>query len=219
MKKSLLKIISFFYPIYKKYQTYRSGIVEVGWFNGRKILNSKNTNYSYGSLLRILKFGLTKVKLNKVENVLLLGLGGGSIIKSLRKDFGYSGKITAVEIDAAIIKIAKNEFEIITDENLEIIESDCKDFLRINKMKFDLIIIDVFIDKKVPSFVYEIRFWDKIIKTLSEEGQFVFNAGINISNENKRLMIIRKQFRDSFRIKIFQKVEKINTLMIGVKNL
>lgn len=62
------------------------------YVNGKKVLDTENANYSYGSLQKILEIGLTKVNLKNVENLLLLGMGGGSIIHSLRNTFEYTKK-------------------------------------------------------------------------------------------------------------------------------
>ena len=68
----LKKILSYFIPL-KVYQK-KSGVsknLEVTWNNGQLVLDSKNTNYSYGSLQRILKIGLKK--LSNFQRVSLLG--------------------------------------------------------------------------------------------------------------------------------------------------
>ena len=77
------KILSYFYPITQKIETFQNGIVEITYYNGKKMLNSAHANYSYDSLQLILKYGLTKVDLKQVNAILLLGLGGGSVIQTL----------------------------------------------------------------------------------------------------------------------------------------
>lgn len=54
----LKKIFSYLIPI-KIYQTKSdvSKTIEITWANGELVLDSKNTNYSYGSLQRILRLG------------------------------------------------------------------------------------------------------------------------------------------------------------------
>jgi spermidine synthase len=53
------KLISYFIPvtIYKKNSAVSKSL-EVTWNNGELVLDSENTNYSYGSLQRILRKGL-----------------------------------------------------------------------------------------------------------------------------------------------------------------
>src|SRR5690606_27955279 len=124
----MAKLLSYLYPITKKIQSEFSGLVEITWYNGKKHLNTKNANYSYGSLQRILKFGLEHLDLNKINSVLLLGLGGGSVVQTLRNDYSYSKPITAVDIDPVIIDIARNEFQLEEDGHLKIVCADALDF-------------------------------------------------------------------------------------------
>jgi hypothetical protein len=55
------KILSYLIPIpIFKTKSYWSNSIEVTWANGELVLDSENTNYSYGSLQRILRLGLKK---------------------------------------------------------------------------------------------------------------------------------------------------------------
>ena len=55
----IAKFFSYFLPINViKRKSTISNSLEVTWNNGELVLDSKNTNYSYGSLQRILKKGL-----------------------------------------------------------------------------------------------------------------------------------------------------------------
>jgi hypothetical protein len=57
--------------------------IEITWTNGELVLDSENTNYSYGSLQRILRLGLKSIgfdKIIKMNHVLILGVGR-SVVK------------------------------------------------------------------------------------------------------------------------------------------
>ena len=93
----IAKFLSYFIPIivYKKNSTV-SKTLEVTWNNGELVLDSKNTNYSYGSLQRILRKGLKYIgydRIKKFEDVLILGVAGGSVIKTLVNEVKFKGKI------------------------------------------------------------------------------------------------------------------------------
>jgi spermidine synthase len=72
------RILSYLLPI-KIYQR-KSSIskkLEVTWNKGQLVLDSENTNYSYGSLERILRKGLLYIgfdRIKKFKNVLVLGV-------------------------------------------------------------------------------------------------------------------------------------------------
>ncbi len=211
----MAKLLSYLYPITKKVHSDFSGILEITWYNGKKHLNTKNANYSYGSLQKILKFGLEKINLKKVNSVLLLGLGGGSVVETLRKDFNYSKSILAVDIDSAVIKIAKNEFNLKTDQNLEIICGDALEFMQINTEQFDLIIIDLFINISVPKEFLSIPFWKYILKASSTNGAILFNASLKKTKSNSLNEVIDYLKTHKYQTEVFEKVNNTNTLILS----
>ncbi len=157
----IAKFLSYFLPINViKKKSSVSNSIEVTWNNGELVIDSKNTNYSYGSLQRILKKGLKYIgyeRIRKFEKVLVLGVAGGSVIKTLVDDIKFSGKIIGVELDPEIIEIANTYFKINEIKNLEIVIGDAFEFVLKSKDKFDLIIIDVFQDTSMPSFLFELE--------------------------------------------------------------
>ncbi|GGG35233.1 spermidine synthase [Bizionia arctica] len=209
------RILSYIYPVAKKIESDKNGTLEITWFNGKKHLNSKNANYSYGSLQRILKFGLEKINLSKVNSVLLLGLGGGSVIETLRKDFKYQKHITAIEIDQVIIDLAKDEFQLKAYEKLEIICDDAFHFVETHNQTFDLIIIDLFIDTQVPKQFLELDFWEFVLKRKSTNGIIIFNASLEKSLGSKLESIISYLKSHVYKVAVFEKVNQTNTLVIA----
>jgi len=133
----MIRLLSYIYPTTRKVKSDFNGTLEITWYNGKKHLNTKNANYSYGSLQKILKIGLQKIDLSQCKKILVLGLGGGSVIKTLQQDFNYKNHITAIDIDPIITDIAKEEFEVTKSKNLEIICTDALLFMQQNKKQFD----------------------------------------------------------------------------------
>jgi spermidine synthase len=67
------KILSYIVPFtIRKIRSAFSGALELTIINGKKVLDSAHANYSFGTLQRVLKFGLTKVNLSCIRNILLL---------------------------------------------------------------------------------------------------------------------------------------------------
>ncbi|WP_458628082.1 spermidine synthase [Winogradskyella sp. PC D3.3] len=210
------RIISYIYPVTKTIKSQYSGLLEITWYNGKKHLNSKNANYSYGSLQRILKFGLKNITLSKINSVLILGMGGGSVIKTLRQDFNYTKPITAVEIDPVIIDIAQTEFGITEDETLKIHCEDAYTFVKSNTTQFDLIIVDLYIDLTVPNKFLNLDFWEAVLNAKSLKGDIIFNAAVatdfTTSNLNQVVSYLRSKV---FKISVFKKVNNTNTVIIA----
>jgi len=209
------KIISYIYPVTKKIPSKYSGDLEITWYNGKKHLNTKNANYSYGALQRILKYSLEKINLKNTRSILVLGLGGGSVIETLRNDFNYNNHITAVDIDPEIIKIAKDEFELIASKNLNIICDDALHFVAQNKEKYDLIIIDLFIDIVVPAPFLELDFWANVLHLRSSSATIIFNASLESSISHKLKNIISYLKSHVYEVVVHDKVNNTNTIIIA----
>lgn len=186
----LKKWLSYILPInIKTEKSHWSKTLEVTWANGELVLDSAHTNYSYGSLQRILRIGLFKIgfeRIAKMDHILVLGVAGGSVIKTLVNEVGYKNKITGVEIDANVIALAKQYFELDSITNLEIILDDAFEFVLKTKEKYNLIIIDIFQDTNMPNFLFEAFFVDRILEILDIKGIFLFNTMCLTDADNAR---------------------------------
>jgi spermidine synthase len=215
----LNKFLSYIIPI-KIFKTNSklSKTIEVTWANGELVLDSENTNYSYGSLQRILRRGLLHIgfeKILKSEHVLVLGVAGGSVIKTLVDEVSYNGKITGVDIDLDIIKIANEYFKLDQIKNLEIIIDDAFEFVLKTKDRYDLIIIDIFQDTTMPNFLFEKFFIDRICFLLKTKGIVLFNTMCLTVTDNLRNQNFIKDFTDiNFKIQTIPRVEVHNELII-----
>mgnify|MGYP003119732809 CR=1 FL=1 len=210
----MTRLLSYIYPITKTVISTFSGPLEITTKNGKKHLNTKNANYSYGALQLILKFGLDKIDLKKVNSVLLLGLGGGSVIQTLRDDFNYKKQITAVDIDPVIIDIAITEFGLESNSELKIICQDALQYVNQNTQQFDLIIVDLFIDITVPKQFLELSFWEDIIKLKSSNGVILFNGSLEKekSQNLKKVIVFLKS--KVYKVEVYDKINRVNTLVI-----
>jgi len=211
----MIKYLSYLYPMTRKVKSKYSDTLEITWHNGKKHLNTKNANYSYGSLQAILKFGLEKIDLKNTNSILLLGLGGGSVIETLRQDFNYQKQITAVDIDPVIIEIAKTEYQLESNSNTTIICEDALKFIKDNTSKFDLIIIDLFIDIKVPKQFLELPFWEDVVKSKSTNGVILFNASLEDKKSNQLKSVIEFLKTKVYKVDVYNKVNNTNTVIIS----
>jgi spermidine synthase len=212
----LAKFFSYFIPIniYKKNSTI-SKALEVSWNNGELVLDSKNTNYSYGSLQRILRKGLKYIgfdRIKKFENILILGVAGGSVIKTLVEEVKFKGQLTGVEIDEEIVKIANKYFKLSEIKNLDLIIDDAFEFVLKTKEKYDLIIIDVFQDTTMPNFLFEDFFINRVNYLLKKEGFILFNTMVMNEKDRIRNLDFKKKFNNDFSLRMYPKVEEHNEL-------
>ncbi len=173
------KIWSFFLPIRLKiYPSDYSNQLEVAIEDGVKVLNTKAVNYSFNSLHRIFKeaFKKSNLHINHNSRVLMLGLGAGSIVKIIRKEYASKALITAVEIDPVVVDIATREFKIKEWGNpIHIINMDAFDFVQETKTHYSLICVDIFIHDIVPDKFLSSHFLLKAVHLLEQGGQLYFN--------------------------------------------
>ncbi|MFV8356129.1 spermidine synthase [Flavobacterium sp. XS1P32] len=213
------KIFSYFLPI-KIYETKSvlSKSLEVTWANGELVLDSENANYSYGSLQRILRLGLKNIGYEKIavmNQILILGVGGGSVIKTLVDEIKFKGSITGVEIDPEIINIANTYFKLDEIKNLTIVIDDAFEFVLKTKAKYDLIIIDIFQDTTMPNFLFETFFTNRVCSLLKSRGFILFNTMLLNDSQNLRNKKYVSEFlKNEFQIKTIPRVEIHNELIV-----
>lgn len=213
------KFFSYLIPIkiFKKKST-RSKMIEVTWANGELVLDTENTNYSYGSLQRILRYGLRNIGYDKIvemEHILLLGVAGGSVVKTLVNEIEYKEKITGVEIDPDMIEIANQYFNLNQIKQLEVVIDDAFEFVLKTKEKYDLIIIDIFEDTHMPNFLFEKFFVDRICTILKDDGFVLFNTMILDEAHNVRnRKYVTEVNPKLFLTKMLPRIEVHNELII-----
>ena len=121
-----------------------------------------------------------------MNHILVLGVAGGSVIKTLTNEVKYTNKITGVEIDSNVIALAKKYFELDAVPNLELVIDDAFEFVLKTKEKYDLIIIDIFQDTTMPNFLFENFFVNRILDILTSNGMYLFNTMCLTKEDNLR---------------------------------
>jgi spermidine synthase len=153
-------------------------VLEVVLVNGRCVLNSRSVNYSFGSLHRVFEEAFARLHLEKhrFRDALLLGCGAGSVVQILRGRYSSDCAITAVEIDPVVIELAREHFLIDRVKGLEIVCADAREFVEHEKRRFDLVVVDLFVDDQVPAPFRTREFLESLRKLLAPGGWLVFNA-------------------------------------------
>ena len=214
----LQKILSYLYPIIiHQIPSERSGALEVTLVNGKLVIDSKNANYSYGSLQKVLKKGILQFdreKLQQCKEVLILGVAGGSIIETLQDDFKLTdAKITGVEIDEDVLELAKTYFNIDKKRNVNLIVADAFEFIKTTNKTYDLIVIDIFNDSEMPKQVFENYFWSEIYNLLNLNGLCLLNSIIGSRENAQRNEMLNQFLEQKFKI-CTRKKTAINELFI-----
>lgn len=213
------KLLSYLFPIdIEVIPSNVSEQLELTWINGKLVLDTKNTNYSFGNLQKVLRKGLQKIgsqNINQMDHILVLGVAGGSVIQTLTKEFGYKKKITGIELDPVVVKIAEKHFALNKVTNLNVIIVDAEKYVSETNLLFDLIIIDVFQDYQMPKFLFSEGFTLNIKRILKPKGFILFNT-IILNDKNKaNNTTFKKQFEfNKYNIQSFPNINDKNELIL-----
>ncbi|MDZ4773637.1 MAG: fused MFS/spermidine synthase [Planctomycetota bacterium] len=153
-------------------------LLEVSMVRGKTILDGASVNYSFGGLHEVFAQTFTRLDIRSrdVRSVLLLGLGAGSVIHLLRRDFGVKAPITALEIDAVMVEIAREHFELERWANLEVVVADAVAWTANTNRRFDLVVVDLFDEAEVPAACRTREFLETLEKRLNPGGMLAFNV-------------------------------------------
>ncbi len=215
----IARFLSFFIPVtIKKIPSKINSTLEVTWNNGKLVLDTPHTNYSYGNLQKILRRGLRAIgftKIKEMDSVLILGLGAGSVVDTLRNEIGYTNKITSIELDHAVIEVGKKFFQLEQFDNHEILTIDVFEFALKNTLQYDLIILDVFQDAQMPNFLFEKYFIDHLKMMFASGSTLLFNTiTLNPEHNHRNTMYIEQFDRDEYHVKRLSKIQNHNEIII-----
>jgi spermidine synthase len=106
---------------------------------------------------------------SKVNSVLEIGFGGGRIAWYLHR-FMPDASITSVELDPAVVELARKYFGIKDEPKFDVVSRDGRIFLASSKERYDLILIDAFRGPYVPFHLMTKEFYQLVKDHLAEGG-------------------------------------------------
>lgn len=120
---------------------------------------------------------------SQITNVLILGLGGGSVAKLVRKKFP-DAKITGVDLDPVIVELGRKYLKL-DEYGVKVVIDDASEFLKkistrnpqpaTRNPKYDLICIDLYVGEEFPKKFESEKFIKNVKNLLSEDGFAIFN--------------------------------------------
>lgn len=129
----------------------------------------------------------------KPLRLLNLGAGCGTFERFLFKH--YPGiAITSVELDSDIINVSRKYFYIPTD--YAIVNTSADLFFKNNKIKHDIIFIDIHDGHNHPEYFNDVDFYANAMNSLNEDGMLVMNI---IPGDEKDMLAILLAMRKIFR--------------------
>lgn len=199
MKSILRKYFPGFFPIEKITTDYN--YLEVNKRHGRYVLDSEHVNYSFGELHKVFQkaFRHTNRDISSFNKALLLGFGAGSVAHILQQESGFEGIITGVEIDPKVIELGGEFFGLNKAKNLRLEICDAFDFVFIEQQKYDLIVVDLFIDHFIPEKFDQKDFLTQLERLLEKGGMLLYNRMNQSFKDKDRINSLRKTWAEVFK--------------------
>ncbi|MEN9521779.1 MAG: hypothetical protein RL065_156 [Bacteroidota bacterium] len=210
------KYISYIYPILLEKKIGKNSSLELWLTNNRLQLATDKAIYSWEDLYYPFSFALNSIKkkLIHVNSCLIVGMGMGSISKILyhihsQKNINY----TAIESETIIVEWAKKYLPNQLHEHTTWINDDASNAIFSISNKFDLICMDVFVQRSVPAAFQTKKFLLQCKTLMNENSILLFNIILHDAEKLKN-----ENFEENFK-SVFQKHEILskneNQIWIG----
>lgn len=171
---------------------------------GRFQLCTSNAVYSYDDLYSnfVNAFEQLNIAARSPQNVLLLGLGLGSIPYMLEKKYKVNSHYTAVDIDETVVELAHKYTLSSLNSSIEYVVADAAFFVSIHQEKYDLICVDIFKDVVVPPAFEEESFLVALAELLNPKGIVLYNRLSLLPKDKKETkqyynQVFKKVFPDA----------------------
>jgi spermidine synthase len=112
------------------------------------------------------------------RSILIIGLGGGTLPTALSRVLPNT-KIDVVEIDPAVVRVAKQFFAFTPNERTTVIEADGRVFVKRavrEKRQYDLIMLDAFDHEYIPEHLLTREFLQEVASLLTAQGVLAANT-------------------------------------------
>lgn len=130
-------------------------------------------------VFRYTKLLMSSLLINtQLNDVLIIGLGGGTMSNTLHELYP-NANITNVEIDPAVIKVARKYFDFIENDKVTTVAQDGRIFIKRAKLKnqkYDLIILDAFNGDYIPEHLMTKEFLSEVKSVLTNNGLVAANT-------------------------------------------
>ena len=112
------------------------------------------------------------------QSILVIGLGGGSIPMTFA-DLFPSAQIDVIEIDDAVVKVAKEYFQFNESQNMRVFVGDGRPFIKragLRGEKYDYIVLDAFSGDYIPEHMLTREFLEEVKAIMTDESVLVANT-------------------------------------------
>ncbi len=172
-----LKVID--HPFYSNYKGWQLGRAMVVNNVGQTVMDYNHPDYSLSDYAFFVSNAASVYP--PASDVLLLGLGGGTLYKQFTRQ-GYN--VDAVELDERIKDVAVKYFGINPDINVFV--DDARHFIKTSEKKYDIILFDIFTSETPPAHVLTVECFQEVKKIMKPGGMVMINFSGFINGKTGR---------------------------------
>lgn len=196
----LYRTLSFVWPVRVKRMHGSHGPLDLVWEYGRLVVNSARANQSFGGLHTVWQhsFRATGIKHRKIDRVLLLGLGTGSVVSILRKELGIAAAIIAVDNDPEMLRLGRDHFGLGNWKDVEVLEDDAFEAIHRINGTFDLIAVDLFVEQDFVQKLLEPQVAIQLVAFLAKGGMLMVNTIDHDQRSRENVRAMDKALREHF---------------------
>ncbi len=163
----------------------------INGINQSKIMNIPEA-YTFWNYPHLINFF---ARIQPAESkTLVLGLGGGSVVKELNSKFK---SIDVVELDKRIIRVA-TEYFYLGSNKLNFFNDDARTYIHACRKKYDLVVYDLLTGETQPNYVFTRDALAEIKKILNPDAHVIVNYQANVEAEGDlAFRTLYKTFKDA----------------------
>jgi SAM-dependent methyltransferase len=184
--------------------------LRVALSRGRVQLLSGEAIYSWDDLYKnfLIAFDELQIDEREIKDVLLLGMGLGSVPYMLEKVFRRTYHFTAIEWDETVAELAYKYTLSRLESPVELVTADAEVFVELCEDQYDMLIIDIFEDEITPPQFCSVDFLENCKKLLRPGGILLFNR---LHGEDEAIRSVTERFFVQTFKKVFQEGWFIDT--------
>jgi spermidine synthase len=159
----------------------------------------------------------------EMTNVLMMGLGGGSIQRAY-EHYYPDVRIQTVELDPMVVEVAKDYFRFKESSRQKVAVADGRVYLRRHREKYGAIIMDAYSTSRygsyIPHHLVTREFFELAFERLTENGVLAYNVmGSTRGWRSELVGAVYKTLKAVFpRVYLFPAGETRNVVMLATKS-
>lgn len=131
------------------------------------------------------------------RKVLIVGLGGGSLVKRMWRDYPQM-EIDVAEIDPEVVDVAYRYFDLPRDPRITVAAEDGRRYLAASDTQYDIIVMDAYYADALPSHLTTEEFFREVEAHLVPGGVVAYNVIGAVEGERSKLF--RSMYRTASQV-------------------